>query len=146
MLNKWQQEPVCFQHLKLSHTLECLDSLVFSLLSFRGTAPQMFAVSAHYNLARMACISLHAWYGSRRKWLPHLNVSNSPCEALQMIIISNKMTAAIQPCPPSKIYAAKSGIQATTTVVQLCAAFSGHTLKGLAEARQQGINCSCMQS
>ena len=38
--------------------------------------------------------------------------------------------AAVQTCPPSMIYAAKLGIQVTTTVVQLCAAVSGHTSRG----------------
>ena len=33
-----------------------------------------------------------------------------------MIILSNEMTAAVQPCPPSMIYAAKSEIRAATTV------------------------------
>ena len=36
----------------------------------------------------------------------------------------------------------KSGIQAATTMVWLCAAVSGHTSKGLA-AQQEGANCSC---
>ena len=58
------------------------------------------------------------------------------CGALQMIVISNETKAAGQTCPPSMIYAAKSGIRATTTVVRLCAAVSGHTAKGLAEALQ----------
>ena len=35
-----------------------------------------------------------------------------------MIIISHEMTAAVQPCLPSMIYAEKSEIRSTTTVVR----------------------------
>ena len=66
---------------------------------------------------------------SGRKWLPLANVLNFPCGALQMIIISHT-TAAVQPSPPSIIYAAKSGIRATTTVVRfMCCNFRTH-IKG----------------
>ena len=64
------------------------------------------------------------------------NVSYFPCEALQIITIPNETTAAVQHSPLSMLYVAISGIRATTVVVRLCAAVSGHTLKGLVEARQ----------
>ena len=63
-----------------------------------------------------------------------------PNGALQMIIISHKTTAEGQPCLPSMIYTAKLGIRATTTAIL------GHTSKGLAEARQYGTKCPCVQA
>ena len=75
-------------------------------------------------------------YGSRRKWLPFTNISKFCCQVLQMITILNETKAAVQPCPPVMINAAKSALRAKTTVVRLCAAVSGYTSKGLAAAQQ----------
>ena len=67
--------------------------------------------------------------GSVQKWLLLVNMSNFPCGVLQMIIILNEMTAAVQPCPLAMTYAAKSGIRATATVVLLWAALQRGWLK-----------------
>ena len=58
---------------------------------------------------------------------------------LQMIIISTNTIAAVQSCPPSMIYNAQSGIQATTTVVLfMCCSFRTH-FKGA--GRNTAIGC-----
>ena len=56
--------------------------------------------------------------GSGSKWVPLASVLNFPFGAHKIIIIWNEMTVAVQPCLPSKIHAAKSGIRATTTFVR----------------------------
>ena len=62
----------------------------------------------------MVWILLHAWtIWLGTKWLLFANVSNFPCGSLQMIILANETIVAVQPCPPSMIFLAKSGRRAT---------------------------------
>ena len=54
---------------------------------------------------------------SGQKWLLLWNISKFLCRTLQMIIISNETTVAVQSCLPSTTYTAKSRIPATSTVM-----------------------------
>ena len=98
------------------------------------------------------CAYLHmpGLYGLGWKWLPFANVSNFLYSALQMIIILNETKAAVQPCLPSMIYAAKLWIWATITVVQLCATVQNTLQRGwlkhsnrmqIALACKHGVSC-----
>ena len=82
------------------------------------------------------CTHWYAYCYTGRKWLPLANVSHFLYRVLEIITMPTEMKEAVQPCPPSIIYAEKSKIRAATAVLRLCAAVSGHTLMGLVEAWQ----------
>ena len=116
-----------------------------SVLGDGTCSRQIFAVSARYNFARNG-MNIVTHLGGR-KWQPHAKVSHFFCGALQMIIISNRTTAAVQPCPPSMIYAAKSGRQATTTFVHfMCCCFRTHFRAWLEHSNRVQIAIACRHS
>ena len=83
-------------------------------------------------LHAVVCISLHKGCRSQTSYIfPVKCFKISQCRTKQS---SSPTSPAINDI---YIYAAKLGIQATTTVVRLCTAVSGHTSKGLAEEQQR---------